>query len=56
LSIEQGSQYHFGLWSVEGDNRSYGRPKKSLPSDSFIKGRPLVPQPLHEPAAFIVIL
>ena len=51
--MEQGSQYHLGLWSVDGDNRSYGRPKKSLPRESFMSAVPCAPHALHEPASSI---
>src|SRR5579885_1300159 len=53
LCIEQLSQYHLRLWSAEGESRSYARPKKSLPSESFIRGPRSVPQASHrmtEPA------
>jgi hypothetical protein len=47
--MEQDSQYHLGLWSLDGERRSYARPKKSFPSDNFISGVPAAPHALHDP-------
>src|SRR5689334_22406900 len=49
LCIEQLSQYHLGLWSEDGDRRSYERPKKSFPSESFTNGPRSVSHPSHRP-------
>src|SRR5688572_2269180 len=49
--MEHCSQYHFGLWSVEGERRSYALPKKSFPSESFISAVPTAPHALHDTAS-----